>query len=540
MLWCDNVFNRNQLTSRIWKRLIAFLGFIFLILPVIFFLICDASAEDPVLTRLQDDINYLCSPELAGRDVPGPTGDMTALWLARKFNEIGLLPGVGDSSYLQEVQLQAARLDTEKTNLIIYFPDRTYRFGWSDDFYIFPKRIADFDLTLNIVNAHYGIASKQLNRNDFNVGVEGKAAVVLAGSGSLRPDKVGRHALTPFKAAAAERADASALITLVPTDAKKWPPKEIESKIIETRKLKPDLPDANYGFPVIYLNGSILIDTLNSQTMEQLLFTYFIDPELLKGVEIKLSVSFRDKIMAHGYNVCGKIEGSKSDYILVGAHYDHLGSAGEDSIGKLKYYHGADDNASGVAGLLEVSRRWMVRKASERGLLVIGFTAEEDGLLGSQYFVQHPPVTLSAFRAMVNLDMIGRSGYASMREAKLSTATPDPNYAAAYYAAASPRLRDIIHDAGVKTSLNLEIISAGRFPFCDAGPFHNAHIPTIHIFSGFHKDYSQLNDTPDRLNWEKLSQMVLLTDVLLVNLNKDPHEIEFDASIRTSDAGMKY
>src|SRR5204863_6452979 len=101
----------------------------------------------------------------------------------------------------------------------------------------------------------------------------------------------------------------------------------------------------------------------------------------------------------------------KKEAIVIGAHYDHLGRGGEGSLAPREgdIHHGADDNASGVAGVLELARIFAAnRKNLKRTLVFIAFSGEEEGLLGSNYYVNHPVIPLANVAAMVNMDMIGR------------------------------------------------------------------------------------------------------------------------------------
>src|ERR1044072_7326663 len=121
------------------------------------------------------------------------------------------------------------------------------------------------------------------------------------------------------------------------------------------------------------------------------------------------------------YNVVGILEGSdpvlKKEYIVIGAHYDHLGRGGEGSFAPRsgEIHHGADDNASGTAGVIELARIFSAQKPKlKRTLIFIGFGGEEEGLLGSNYYVNHPLVPLDKTIAMINMGMIGR-----MKDGKL-------------------------------------------------------------------------------------------------------------------------
>ncbi len=512
------------------------------------------AADSDLDARLKSDLNYLCSPELAGRNVPGPNGDRTALWVAEQFLDIGLHPLIGDTSYIQKVTLVQAwlhgdwsRVNPKPTYLtlrgpLLYDPDRRWGSGYScrDGFCIFPKHIAPVDTTFEIAWCSYGIVDEPSGRNDF-AGATGKAAMVLPGS-DLPPGKAGRQALVPFKAAAAKRAGAGMLLVFdfegefgIHRESRKAGIKsELQQRIDEALN-RPliDLPDSEPDFPIAYLDdpmfmGLFIYDDSNKAIDIE---SYIKKAEQHGGMTAGLRVTFKDRTETHGYNVIGKIEGSVDEYVVIGAHYDHLGIVEGDE--QDAYYPGADDNASGVAGLLEICRRRANRKTEGRGLIAVAFTAEEDGLLGSRWFVDHLPVPKESIIAMVNLDGIGRRGFDNMRSVHQPDAIPDPRYAAAYYSAASPELKDILHGAGSGVDLELNIQPVNSFShFGDSCPFHEAHIPTVNLFSGFHKDYHSPTDTPDKIDYEKMSRIIDLSDALLNILAEDQNRIGFDPSIK--------
>jgi len=486
------------------------------------------AADSDLDARLRSDLNYLCSPELAGRNVPGTSGDRTALWVAGQFLDIGLHPLVGDSSYLQKVPLVEALLDTEITRLTLSSSNWIEDFWWGEDFYIFPKGIAPIDTILNASFCSYGIVSEDLGRDDFGKTAVNSAAIVLPHG----PSKAGRQRLAPFKAAAAQRAGAKMLLIAYPIwNGKSWPPNDLGDKIEAARRYLTDLPDAIPSFPLIYLNGYMLTKHIAGGDPYQ---EWEDDPEFARaiaGVDVALKVGYRDRKETHGYNVIGKIDGTVNEYVVMGAHYDHLGVVEGDEGGA--YYPGSDDNASGVAGLLEICRRWANRKMKGRGVIAVAFTAEEDGLLGSRWFVDHLPVSKESIIAMINLDGIGRRGFDNMRSVDQPDAKPDPRYAAAYYSAASPELKDILHGAGSGVDLELNIQPVNSFGhFGDAGPFHEVHIPTVNLFSGFHQDYHSPTDTPDKIDYEKMSLIIDLSDTLLNILTEESNRIGFDSSIK--------
>ncbi|MBT7789768.1 MAG: M28 family peptidase [Calditrichaeota bacterium] len=523
----------RYLANQIMNRVIAFAVLLVVIVPALFLIINKVSAEDNIINRLQRDIRLLCSQDFAGRDVPGQYGDKTAVWLKEQFERIGLEPGIDDNEYLQKVPLISARLDTENTSIEFASKKGSLKLEWGENLYYFPRNIASFEKTVELKFANYGITLPGENRFDFQGDFTGKAAVVFAGSGDLSRRKAGRFAMTAFKAVAARKAGAAMIIVVHKSDnPKRWLPPNDMAKIATAGNPLTDLPNSTPDFPVINANFSAVKDLLFDANMKPL-------PEF-DAVTVSFKSGFKDHKDVYGYNVCGKLPGKSDEYLLLGAHYDHLGIETEGEGETLVFFPGANDNATGIAGLLEVGRVWSQREKAERGLLLTAFTAEEDGMLGSKYFINNLPVSIESIYTMVNLDMIGGKGFASMREARQPDAEPDPDFANAYYSIGAPRLHEIIEATAKTGTLDLDITSVGRFPYNDGGPFHEKQIPTIHMFSGFDSDYSQITDTPDNLDWDKLMRLVLLTDQLLVNLNNEQGEIGFDPQIRSTGKGMKY
>lgn len=465
------------------------------------------SGEQALINRLKYDVEYLCSSELAGRNVPGETGDAVALWIAERMLNTYLRPAVGDTSFLQEVQLISAKLDTKNTELTLIDNNNELRLLQWGEFYTFPKHIAQTDMTLATKICGYGVVSNELNMNDFN-NVYGKCVIVSDGIGDLPPNVIGRYAAAPFKAASAGRAGAEMMLVLY--DKESWPPNPIKWKIESVNEALVDLPDSEPDFPIIHLNSTNVESEIKSAS---------------------LKIAFEDYNNNSGFNVVGRLEGNTKEYVIVGAHYDHLGV--DKSSNNGAYYAGADDNASGVAGLLEICRRWAGRDRHGRGLIAVSFTAEEDGMLGSTWFTDHLPVPRGSIVAMINMDEIGRNGFENMRDVHRPGAVVDSGYTAAYYSGASPELEGVIKSAAEGINLNISANPVNSFShFGDSGPFHESQIPTMNIFSGFHSDYHSTTDTPDKINYDKMAEIVRFVDALTVKLSMSHEKIRFDPEIK--------
>jgi Zn-dependent M28 family amino/carboxypeptidase len=210
-------------------------------------------------------------------------------------------------------------------------------------------------------------------------------------------------------------------------------------------------------------------------------------------------------------NVIGFLDNRAPRTIVVGAHFDHLGLR---KNGKIRY--GADDNASGTAGMLELARYFSMHRDTLNNYLFIGFTAEEKGLWGSDYFIHYPTIPLSDIRLMLNLDMIGRLGC-------------EGNQMEIEAVGSSPLWRQIIHnipDAGFR----IKCINAS-LPFSDHDAFYKAGIPVIFFNTGLHDDYHTITDKPHTLNYDGMVKIMQFAEYLLVTSNRNSvipyHKVSF-------------
>ncbi len=218
--------------------------------------------------------------------------------------------------------------------------------------------------------------------------------------------------------------------------------------------------------------------------------------ETLGGVELDLQVRKRRRTAR---NVLAWIPGSdpalSSEVVVLGAHYDHLGLGGPGSLepgsGKGRIHNGADDNASGTSVLIEVGKYLNAhRDRIGRSVLLIAFSGEEEGLLGSRWFVDHPLLPLERVVAMINMDMVGRS---------------KKNYVAAIGSGTSPAFAEFFDShKGLGASVRRNQASFGG---SDHQSFIQKGIPAVHFFTGTHADYHKTSDDADKVNEEGMARI---------------------------------
>ncbi|WP_188370178.1 M28 family peptidase [Muriicola marianensis] len=208
-----------------------------------------------------------------------------------------------------------------------------------------------------------------------------------------------------------------------------------------------------------------------------------------------------------GTNVIGFIDNNAEKTVVLGAHYDHLGMGGQGSLhrGDAEIHNGADDNASGVAVLLQLASRLKEGELKGNNYLIMAFSGEEIGLLGSNYFSKNPTIDLDKVTYMINMDMVGR-----LRDSKVlsvsgtGTAPIWPQVLNAN----NPGFELVLKESGVGPS--------------DHTSFYLQDIPVLHFFTGQHEDYHKPTDDADRLNYEGMEEITNYIMAVIGELDDNP------------------
>jgi Tol biopolymer transport system component len=248
----------------------------------------------------------------------------------------------------------------------------------------------------------------------------------------------------------------------------------------------------------------------------------------MTGVRVKLRVELK-KQTATGHNVFAIVHaGAKSrtnETVVVGAHYDHLGYGGENSLGAgfEEIHPGADDNASGTAGVLELARHFGKRaKSLRRDVLFACFSGEELGVLGSSAFCKKPPVPMSNVVAMVNMDMIGRLTEQRLAVQGAGSATVWPRLFERF-AAGLPLCVTLSNDPYLPT---------------DSSTFYQAGVPALNFFTGSHRDYHRPTDTAEKINAAGEADVLELVRRVVENLAMRADRPRFEKVAERSPSGV--
>ena len=390
---------------------------LFLILISLIIQGCDQPANEIKELNLHKHIEILASDEFEGRGPGSAGGEKTKLYLKEEFKKMGL-PSIRGDYYL-EVPLSKMTVDLNSSFLSISKNDKARILEAGPETVYWTKRVVEgiSVRASKLVFVGYGIVAPEYGWNDYkNLDVKGKTAVMLIndpGFWTEDPKLFNGKSMTyygrwTYKFEEAARQGAEAVLIIHDTAPASYPWQVVESSWAGKQI---DLKREDMGRNRVKIEGWI-----TSEVAEDIFGQANLDLKALKQAALKadfqsvemtgltLDAALNNKVeFSISHNVAAVKNGYKkpNEYILMMAHWDHLGIK-EDQSGD-NIYNGAVDNASGTAGLLELAN-YFSKVESERSLLFLAVTAEESGLLGSQYFAEYPPIKLSNIVAGYNFD----------------------------------------------------------------------------------------------------------------------------------------
>ncbi len=463
--------------------------------------LAQSAAPDPAL--LKKHVTYLASDELEGRR-PGTAGaDKAAAYLADQFHRLKLGCASSDfkcrhegkkhGGYLQEFPFIAS-VELARNNAMSFaHGDKNHEVALRDEWMPIGFSSNGGARQAKIVFVGYGITAAEPKHDDYaNADAKGKVAVAFAGTpdGDNAHGQFARYADARWKAIAAKDRGAAALIVIAG-----------DEKLGNDRlsRLRYDQTAGEAGIPVAVVSRQTaakwfsLADAAQLNALEKAKEKWANAAGKLQDMTINLSVEITRRAVP-AYNVAGVIEGSdpklKREYIIIGAHYDHLGRGHDSSLApnSSEIHHGADDNASGTAGLLELARIFSAQKNQlRRSVVFLAFSAEESGLIGSKAWVNNSSMPLADSVAMLNMDMIGR-----LKENKLTVGG----------VGTSPEFRKLVESLNSSSvGFTLQLNEDGFGP-SDHSSFYAKQIPVLFFFTGSHEDYHKPSDTAEKINYD--------------------------------------
>ena len=498
-------------------------------------------STQPSISRLQQIISYLASDMLEGRRTGTPGANDAAHYIAGEFSLLGLRPAIqmaGTARTRGEIRARylqpfpyVSKVELGKNNLLFVNPGRVkdaVQFAVGEDWMPLGFSTNAEVKNAEIVFAGYGITSAELKYDDYSASnAKDRVAIVFAGT----PDGDNPHGQFQqagqirFKAAAARAAGAKALLIIA------------NEEILPHDRLSQLSYDnaGDAGIPVIVISQKLAKKILNSELAD---LAKVADARTAAGNALRnpvtgarLNVNVNvNRIESPSFNVVGILPGTdpklKNEAIVIGAHYDHLGLGGEGSLAPREgeIHHGADDNASGTAGMLELARIFSAQKP-RRTMVFIAFSGEEEGLIGSNYYVNHPVVPLTNTVAMINMDMIGRLNQQKLIIGGVGTASDWPAWINNANA-----LNDLKAAHGTTSSVahpfTLTLNEDGFGP-SDHSSFYAKQVPVLFFWTGTHNDYHKPSDTYDKINYEGEARILSFIAAIVRDIDRSDTRPKF-------------
>tara|TARA_B100000470_G_scaffold221376_1_gene211610 strand:- start:6904 stop:8721 length:1818 start_codon:yes stop_codon:yes gene_type:complete len=497
----------NELLKKIVIALIIIMGGVMIVSKSNKEKIDPGSAE--IMTyEILEHIKYLSSDKLEGR-FPGSEGSKKAIkYISKNWEAQGVLPAGTKKyeqpfSYISKVSLGNRNILRVRNSKSRYKIKKDFiPIGWSGNGNIDDK----------VVFVGYGFdIDDSLSWNDYiNVNVKNKWVLMFLNGpdGNSPHSPYGYHKKLYNKVIAARDRGVGGILFM-----------EREEK--ENNKLKPLVyrqSASSAGLPIIQITHAVANNIINDKDKTVTDLRSKIDQELASfSFELDRKVSARVNLKFEketATNVIGFIEGSdpilNKEYIIVGAHYDHLGYGGHMSGSlnpdSMQIHNGADDNASGIAGILELSHKLMMnKKLLGRSIIAICFDAEEKGLLGSKFYTQTPTKDLEQTAIMINMDMIGRLNEKPITVGGVGSAKT-----------LSETIEVVQKNHTLKIDKNISGMDFGR---SDHASFYREDIPVLFFFTGAHQDYHKPSDDWDKIDYQGEKEVLNFVYDLIVQLS---------------------
>ncbi len=464
-----------------------------------------AVADTPA-ARIVRTVEKLADPAWQGRGVETDGLAQAGAYLEAELRKIGVEPAGDEGGFRQKFPITIG-VDVDPTSFVELDGQRVPSGSFSALGFS-----GSGTARAPLVLAGYGIVDESLHVDDYaGVDVKGKIVLVrrFAPEGGKFADAGQRRRLGDLrrKAFLARERGAKALLVVdwpLPPDPAPadWKPPGEAALLAASAESAGDA-----GIPVVMLRRSSVEPVMALLTLAGK--TAAKAKAVAAGLNIKLAFKKSDAFNVIGRIAAGKPSPASAGPLIIGAHYDHLGLGGRASLAPDKHqpHLGADDNASGTATVLEITRALAARRADlPRDILVMFFSGEETGLLGSTHFVRAREAQTKSAVAMLNLDMVGR-----LRDNRVQVLGTD---SAAEWAVLVAAACDGEH-IGCATK-------GDGFGPSDQAAFYGAGVPVLHFFTGSHSDYHKPSDTADKINGAGAAAVARLVERIALTAGARP------------------
>ncbi len=484
------------------------------------------NASQTTWLRLSNDVAYLASPKLEGRMTGSAGAQLAADFIAEQFAKAGLAPRGQSNTFFQSFDFNAGvRVLTNQNRLQLDFSSPAAVLGVAPETHFRPLAFTSNGTVFGeVMFVGYGLSvpGKAGEGYDSYAGLNVSNKIILAlryvpeGVDAKRRQELNRYAGLRYKAMLARERGAKAILFVTGPNS---------PNAGELVALTSDSASGGSGIIAASITTNVVAPMFAAARRDLKSLQTQLDKEdphaeggfILSNVTVSLTTVV-EHIRKHDRNVLGVFPGSfqpSSEFILVGAHYDHLGfgesgamlRAGEEN----KIHFGADDNASGTALILELVRQLSGASHLQRGIIFALWSGEEIGVLGSSYFADHSPVPLSNIVACINFDMVGR-----LRENKLMLQG----------VGSSTAWRRFIEKRNVTAGFNLVLQDDPYLP-TDVTAFYPRGMPVVSFFTGSHEDYHRPTDTAEKVNYDGMERITRFARALVLDVANATQRLDY-------------
>jgi len=493
--------------SRIKFIIVRIAHFLFFSFLTVFFFGCskgvfEKAIDSVSVENLMEPVNYLASEELQGRLAGSEGYDLAAEYVAGLFKKYNLKSPF-DSSFFQYFEVEHNSIIGSDFRIISNGIKKKYKLGHD---YVCRGMTGTAEVTAPVVFCGYGISKPESGYDDYeNTDVRDKIVMVFRYNPVWKPKSGKWHSPSPRAKAkiAAENGAVGIIFVSAPNNN---PKRTIIGSVAHGEgKQYIDFPQIHIDNPQSddFFNNSGMTLADAQEKIDSLKTPHSFPLATKAKISIKAEYTKNKRTM----NVVGMVPGShpvlKNEFVVIGAHLDHVGT----QAGEI-YFPGANDNASGVAVILEIARIFNKYKlAPKRSVMFVAFSAEESGLHGSEYFIENPPVPVNNIFAMINFDCVGQGDSIKVGGGK-----------------SAPDLWNIAQYIDIRyTKLMSQSTWGGGG--ADATPFFNKGIPTLYYnTTNGYEHLHMTTDTPETLDivlFEKLTKNALLTTYYVANMKAE-------------------
>lgn len=478
--------------------------------------------------ELRTHLTFIASDEMMGRDTPSPQLKLAARYLATMVESYGWQSILPDGSFIQRIELATVSPSTEGTTLTV--GDRMFRFPAD-----FGGRLSEGTFSGEVVFAGLGLEQPDQGWDDYEgLDVEGKVVVLLQAPPMPDDFIVAQRQLRSLWFGPL-RKDAAAVITIVNPALENGMAASGRHFEVPSSTRWPGSGrsggSATLSLNVRHAAGAALLGVSEAELVamfDSLQRGERVPGRAIPGRQVSIDVVM-DREMEHTQNVVAYLEGSdpvlKNEYIVIGAHYDHVGFRGG------QVYNGADDDGSGTVALLEIAQAMMIERP-KRSVILGWWTGEEKGLRGAYHFVQNPPAPLEQINAMLQMDMISRND-------------PDTicligsHFYSSELDAAHRRVAERYQFIGIDDRYNDPDLRRNYHRNSDHYAFHQYGIPATFFFCDVHEDLHSPGDDVENCDFDKMTRVVKFVYASAIELGNMPAMVPMDRNPEVTRRGER-